>query len=347
MPDLALRARGLSRHYRGVAAVADFSLEVAAGELCAVLGPSGSGKTTALRLIAGFERPDGGSLELFGEPVAGGGTFVPPERRDVGMVFQDYALFPHMNVAENVAFGLQRSPRGGLRSGPDRQRRVREVLELTGLAGLGERSVYELSGGEQQRTALARALAPGPRLLLLDEPFSNLDAGLRQRLRIEVREIVRRAGATAILVTHEQEEALSLADRVAFMCDGRVEQSGTPEQIYGEPQTLRVAESIGDAMVLRAQASGGRVRTPFGEHAAPVEVGACAVVIRPEDVLLGESGVRAEVLGREFYGHDQVLRVRTADGCELRVRVGPGEELARLDAATLRLRREPHVFVDA
>ena len=343
MPEPALRASGLSRHYHGVAAVADFSLEVAVGELCAVLGPSGSGKTTALRLIAGFERPDGGSLELFGEPVAGGGTFVPPERRDVGMVFQDYALFPHMNVAENVAYGL----RGGLRSGRERQRRVREVLALTGLAGLGGRSVHELSGGEQQRAALARALAPGPRLLLLDEPFSNLDAGLRQRLRLEVREIVRRAGATAILVTHEQEEALSLADRIAFMWEGRVEQSGTPERIYREPETLRVAESIGDAMVLRAAATAGRVHTAFGEHLAPVEAGACAVVIRPEDVLLGESGVRAEVLGREFYGHDQVLRVRTADGAELRVRVGPGEEYARLGAVALRLRREPRVFVDA
>ena len=343
MPEPALRASGLSRHYHGLAAVADFSLEVAVGELCAVLGPSGSGKTTALRLIAGFERPDGGSLELFGEPVAGGGTFVPPERRDVGMVFQDYALFPHMNVAENVAYGL----RGGVRSGRERQERVREVLALTGLTGLGGRNVHELSGGEQQRAALARALAPGPRLLLLDEPFSNLDAGLRQRLRLEVREIVRRAGATAILVTHEQEEALSLADRIAFMWEGRIEQSGTPERIYREPETLRVAESIGDAMVLRAEATAGRVRTAFGEHPAPVEAGACAIVIRPEDLLLGESGVRAEVLGREFYGHDQVLLVRTTDGGELRVRVGPGEEYARLGAVALRLRREPRVFVDA
>jgi iron(III) transport system ATP-binding protein len=342
MPEPALRATGLSRHYRGVTAVDDFTLEVEAGEFCAILGPSGSGKTTALRLIAGFERPDGGTLELFGQPTAGGSTFVPPERRDVGMVFQDYALFPHMNVAENVAYGL----RGGLRSGRERQGRVRDVLELTGLAGLGTRSVHELSGGEQQRAAVARALAPGPRLLLLDEPFSNLDAGLRARLRLEVREIVRRAGATAILVTHEQEEALSLADRVAFMWGGRVEQSGTPEQIYLEPETLRVAQSIGDAMVLRARAADGRVRTPFGEHAAPAEAGRCAVVIRPEDVLIGESGVHAEVLGREFYGHDQVLAVRVNDGTELRVRVGPGEDYARLGRVALRLRREPQVFAD-
>ena len=345
MPDgpPALRAAGLSRHYGRVTAVEDFSLEVEAGEFCAILGPSGSGKTTALRLIAGFERPDGGTLELFGEPTAGGSTFVPPDRRDVGMVFQDYALFPHMNVAENVAYGL----RGGTRSGRDRRHRVREVLDLTGLTDLAERSVHELSGGEQQRAALARALAPGPRMLLLDEPFSNLDASLRQRLRVEVREIIRRAGATAILVTHEQEEALSLADRVAFMWQGRVEQSGTPERIYREPETLHIATSIGDAIVLPCRARNGRVRSPFGEHAAPPDAAECVVVIRPEDVRIGgagDPGVPGEVLGRTFYGHDQMLRVRTQAGDDLSVRVGSDERYERLGAVTLSLRREPRVF---
>ena len=342
----ALRAEGLSRHYGGVTAVDDFSLEVAPGEFCAILGPSGSGKTTALRLIAGFERPDGGTLELFGEPVAGGSTFVAPDRRDVGMVFQDYALFPHMNVAENVAYGL----RGGVRSSRERRDRVREVLDLTGLTGLAERSVHELSGGEQQRAALARALAPGPRMLLLDEPFSNLDASLRERLRLEVREIVRRAGATAILVTHEQEEALSLADRVAFMWEGRVEQSGTPEAIYREPETLHIATSIGDAIVLSCRARDGRVRSPFGEHAAPTDAAECVVVIRPEDVLIGpagDPGVPGEVLGRTFYGHDQMLRVRTHDGADLRVRVGSDEAYERLASVALSLRREPRVFAQA
>ena len=345
MPDgtPALRATGLSRHYAGVTAVDDFSLEVEAGEFCAILGPSGSGKTTALRLIAGFERPDGGTLELFGEPAAGGSTFVPPDRRDVGMVFQDYALFPHMNVAENVAYGL----RGGLRSGPERRDRVSEVLELTGLTDFAERSVHELSGGEQQRAALARALAPGPRMLLLDEPFSNLDASLRERLRLEVREIVRRAGATAILVTHEQEEALSLADRVAFMWEGRVEQSGTPEAIYREPRTLHIATSIGDAIVLPGHAHGGRVRSPFGEHRAPADAAECAVVIRPEDVVIGragEPGVPGEVLSRTFYGHDQMLRVRTHEGTELQVRVGSDEAYERLGSVALSLRREPRIY---
>ena len=345
MPDgtPALRAAGLSRHYGGVTAVDDFSLEVEAGEFCAILGPSGSGKTTALRLIAGFERPDGGTLELFGEPTAGGSTFVPPDRRNVGMVFQDYALFPHMNVAENVAYGL----RGGLRSGPERRERVSEVLDLTGLTDFAERSVHELSGGEQQRAALARALAPGPRMLLLDEPFSNLDASLRERLRLEVREIVRRAGATAILVTHEQEEALSLADRVAFMWEGRVEQSGTPEAIYREPHTLHIATSIGDAIVLPGHAHAGRVRSPFGEHPAPADAAECAVVIRPEDVVIGragEPGVPGEVLSRTFYGHDQMLRIRTHEGTELQVRVGSDEAYERLSSVALSLRREPRVF---
>ena len=345
MPDAtpAVRADGLSRHYERVTALEDFSLEVEAGEFCAILGPSGSGKTTALRLIAGFERPDGGTLELFGEPTAGGPRFVPPDRRDVGMVFQDYALFPHMNVAENVAYGL----RGGTRGGRDRRGRVREVLDLTGLTDFAERSVHELSGGEQQRAALARALAPGPRMLLLDEPFSNLDASLRQRLRVEVREIIRRAGATAILVTHEQEEALSLADRVAFMWQGRVEQSATPEHIYREPETLHIATSIGDAIVLSCRARDGRVRSPFGEHSAPSDAAECVVVIRPEDVRIGgagDPGVPGEVLGRTFYGHDQMLRVRTAQGDDLSVRVGSDERYEHLGAVTLSLRREPRVF---
>ena len=335
----ALRARGLACSFDDVRALDGLDLEVAAGELCVVLGASGSGKTTALRLIAGFERPDEGVIELFGERVAGDGTFVPPERRGVGMVFQDYALFPHLSVAENVAYGLPR--------GESRDQRVREVLELTGLDGLGKRAVHDLSGGEQQRTALARALAPRPRLLLLDEPFSNLDPSLRARVRGELREILRRAGTTTILVTHDQEEALSIADRVAFLWEGRVEQYDTPQQIYLEPGTLRVAESIGDAIVLRLPAANGSVRTPFGDLPAPPEASRCAVVIRPEDVLLREQGTPAEVCGHEFYGHDQVLHVRLAGGEELRVRVGPGEEFGRLDRVALQLRRPPAVFAES
>ena len=335
----ALRARGLACSFDDVRALDGLDLEVAAGELCVVLGASGSGKTTALRLIAGFERPDEGVIELFGERVAGGGAFVPPERRGVGMVFQDYALFPHLSVEENVAYGLPR--------GESRDQRVREVLELTGLEDLDARAVHDLSGGEQQRTALARALAPRPSLLLLDEPFSNLDPSLRARVRGELREILRRAGTTTILVTHDQEEALSIADRVAFLWEGRVEQYATPQQIYLEPGTLHVAESIGDAIVLRLPAANGSVQTPFGDLPAPPEASRCAVVIRPEDVLLREQGTPAEVCGHEFYGHDQVLRVRLAGGEELRVRVGPGEEFGRLDRVALQLRRPPAVFAES
>lgn len=335
-PAVALRAHGLSCSFGEIQALVGFDLEVHVGELFAVLGPSGSGKTTALRLIAGFEKPDEGVLELFNQPVAGQGHFVAPERRGVGMVFQDYALFPHLSVEENVAYGLPRSS--------DRRSRVSEALTLTGLGDLGRRSIHELSGGEQQRVALARALAPQPRLLLLDEPFSNLDVSLRARVRDELQEIVRRAGTTTVLVTHDQEEALSIADRVAFILRGRVEQCGTPQELYLEPQTLPVAESIGDAMVLRLPVESGQVQTPFGEQPAPLGASRCAVVIRPEDVLLREQGVPAEVCGHEFYGHDQVLRVRVADGSELRVRVGPGEEYARLDKVALQLRREPSVF---
>lgn len=335
----ALRARGLACRFGEVSALDGLDLDVDPGELCVILGASGSGKTTALRLIAGFERPGEGVIELFGERVAGEGTFVPPERRGVGMVFQDYALFPHLSVEQNVAYGLPR--------GADRRERVREVLELTGLVGLGTRAVHELSGGEQQRTALARALAPGPRLLLLDEPFSNLDPSLRARVRGELREILRRAGTTTILVTHDQEEALSIADRVAFLWEGRVEQHDAPQQIYLEPGTLRVAESIGDAIVLRLPAANGAVRTPFGDLPAPPGASRCAVVIRPEDVLLRESGTPARVCGHEFYGHDQMLHVRLADGEELRVRVGPGEEFAGLDRVALQLRRPPAVFAES
>lgn len=335
----ALLARGLACRFGDVYALDGLDLEVAAGELCVILGASGSGKTTALRLIAGFERPAEGVIELFGQRVAGEGTFVPPERRAVGMVFQDYALFPHLSVEDNVAYGL---PRGAGRSA-----RVREVLDLTGLAGLGKRAVHELSGGEQQRTSLARALAPRPRLLLLDEPFSNLDPSLRARVRAELREILGRAGTTTIMVTHDQEEALSIADRVAFLWEGRVEQYDTPRQIYLEPGTLRVAESVGDAMVLRLPAADGTVRTPFGELPAPPGASRCAVVIRPEDVLLRETGTPAEVRGHEFYGHDQMLHVRLAAGEELRVRVGPGEEFAGLERVALQLRRPPAVFAES
>ena len=217
-PPIALRCDGLSKAFGDAAAVDDASFHVTAGTVLALLGPSGCGKTTTLRLIAGLDRPDAGTIVLGGSEVQGPDVSVPPERRRVGLVFQDYALFPHLDVRANVGFGLSR------RNG--RAARVAETLELVGLSALASRMPHELSGGQQQRVALARALAPNPRVVLLDEPFSNLDAALRNDLRNDVRRVLRESGTTAVFVTHDQEEALSLADQVAVMIDGRVLQVG-------------------------------------------------------------------------------------------------------------------------
>jgi ABC-type sulfate/molybdate transport systems ATPase subunit len=230
----AIVLRGVEKAYGPVRAVRPATLAVARGELFAVLGPSGCGKTTLLRLIAGFERPDAGSIEVGGEPQAGEGRWVPPERRRIGMVFQDYALFPHLTVAENICFGIDGATRA-LRRRQGLDPRAKGALELVGLQHKAERYPHELSGGERQRVALARALAPEPAVVLLDEPFSSLDASLRAGLRREVELILREAGASAVLVTHDQEEALSLADRIAVMRDGAVVQTGTPEDVYHRP----------------------------------------------------------------------------------------------------------------
>src|SRR5918997_4275976 len=273
-PSVGLRLRGLHKAYGPVRAVDGVDLEVPAGGICALLGPSGCGKTTTLRLIAGLERPDAGEIVVGRRVVSGGGRFVPAEERRIGMVFQDYALFPHMDVAGNVGYGLGRKPDPG---------RVREALALVGLAGSEKRPVHELSGGQQQRVALARALAPTPDLVLLDEPFSNLDASLRERLRGEVREILRRSGVPALFVTHDQEEALSLADRVAVMREGELAQTGTPEEVYGQPSDRWVADFLGEADVLPAAATDGYVECELGRlRLDPGFRGNADVVIRPE-----------------------------------------------------------------
>jgi iron(III) transport system ATP-binding protein len=311
-----LALRSLRKAYGAVDAVAGLDLEVTPGSICALLGPSGCGKTTTLRLIAGLERPDAGEIELGGRVLNGPGAFVPPERRRIGMVFQDYALFPHLDVAGNVGYGL------GHRPDPAR---VAEVLELVGLAGSARRPVHELSGGQQQRVALARALAPTPDLILLDEPFSNLDAGLRDRLRLEVREILARAGVTALFVTHDQAEALSIAETVAVMREGRVEQVGTPEEIYSRPASRWVARFLGEIEIVPGEAAGGRAQCELGtvpaEHgiSGPVEV-----LIRPESVAIGlsgpQNGADAEVVARRFFGHDQLIELRLASGRTIRSR---------------------------
>ena len=311
-----LELRGLRRSFGDVRAVDGLDLRVEPARLGALLGPSGCGKTTVLRLIAGLERPDAGSIELGGTTLSDDGTFVPPERRRIGMVFQDYALFPHLDVAGNVAYGL------GRRADPDR---IREVLELVGLSGVAKRPVHELSGGQQQRVALARALAPTPQLILLDEPFSNLDAGLRGRLREEVADILHEAGVTALFVTHDQAEALSMAETVAVMRDGLIEQVGTPEEIYSRPGSRWVAGFLGEIEVLPGEASDGGVECELGSLPAERGVdGEVDVLIRPESVAIGISGppeaAQAEVVHRRFFGHDQLIVLRLRSGHTIRSR---------------------------
>ena len=303
-----LRVRGLAKSFGPVRAVAGADFDVPAGSICALLGPSGCGKTTTLRLIAGLERADAGTIELGDRVLQDERTFVPPEKRRVGMVFQDYALFPHLDVAGNVGYGLGRRPDPA---------RIAEALALVGLKGEADRPVHELSGGQQQRVALARALAPTPDLILLDEPFSNLDATLREHLREEVRAILAEAGVTALFVTHDQEEALSIADVVAVMREGRIEQAGTPEEIYSRPATRWMAEFIGEIEILPGIAREGRAECALGSLPTDVE-GEVDVLIRPESVAIGLRGPQgaptAEVISRKFYGHDQLVELRLASG---------------------------------
>jgi iron(III) transport system ATP-binding protein len=312
--DLAIDAEGVEKAFGRTRAVAGASLRVGSGELVALLGPSGSGKTTLLRVIAGFEEPDAGRVAIAGRPVAGDGAWVEPEHRRIGMVFQDGALFPHLTVAGNIGFGAER------------RERVAECLELVGLADRAGDYPHELSGGERQRVALARALAADPEVVLLDEPFAALDAGLRESLRQEVTGILRAAGTSALLVTHDQAEALSLAGTVAVMRHGRIEQVGTPEEIYDRPGSRWLAEFLGDADVLPGTAHDGVVDCELGRFGVPPELaGDVHVVIRPESVAIGSGPARephaeALVVARSFYGHDQLVQLELPSGLRLRSR---------------------------
>ena len=305
---------GLKKQFGPHPAVDGVSLTAGRGELMTLLGPSGCGKTTTLRLVAGFESPDSGTIAIGGTTVAGPGASVPPEKRRVGIVFQDYSLFPHLDVRSNVAYARKRARR--------RERSTDELLEMVGLNGMADRMPYELSGGEQQRAALARSLAAEPDVVLLDEPFSNLDASLRARLRMDVREVLRTAGATAIFVTHDIEEALSISDRVAIMFEGRLVQTAEPEELYSRPASKRIARSLGDANFIRGDGQGDRVATEIGtlQVARPVK-GPVDVMLRPEWLSVTEDpGGAGRVVDRVFYGHDQIVQIRLESGVELRVR---------------------------
>ena len=309
-----LDVSGLTKSYATQSVLRDLDLSVDQGSFVAILGPSGSGKTTLLRVIAGFEQADGGCVRLRGEVVDDHAHYVRSEHRRIGYVPQEGNLFPHLSVERNVGFGLKREER--------RSRRVNELLEMVGLVGLAQRYPHQLSGGQQQRVALARGLAVNPALVLLDEPFSSLDATLRASVRHDVHHILREAGTTAILVTHDQDEALSLADRVAIIRDGQISQFDTPSRIYARPATPELAHEIGEVNFLHGTAKDGAVETALGrlvlDDPSSIAGGIAdgtelLVLIRPEQLVLSDvttsDRATARVFDTEFYGHDAVLKL--------------------------------------
>jgi iron(III) transport system ATP-binding protein len=306
----ALQLDGVTKAFGAEPVLSEVSLDVADGTLLSILGPSGCGKTTLLRLVAGFLAPDAGTIAFGDQLVCGNGGWMPPQRRRVGYVAQEGALFPHLDVAANIAFGLPRAQRRA-------RARVQELLELVGLdATFLDRYPHQLSGGQQQRVALARALAPGPSLVLLDEPFAALDAQLRLQTGAAVVAALRAAEATAVLVTHDQSEALSLTDEVAVMRDGRIAQVGRPADVYAAPADVGVARFVGDAILLPAEIEDGRATCALGtlaiEGHAPA--GSAQVLIRPEQLELGAGDVLARVGHVRFYGRDAVVELTVAPG---------------------------------
>ena len=318
-PAVAVALRGVRKAYGAHPVLADLDLDVPAGTITAVLGASGCGKTTLLRLLAGFETTDAGTIALHGRTVDDGHRPLAPEHRRIGYVPQEGGLFPHLSVAANIGFGLPRAAR---------RRRVAELLELVGLPGLGDRPPHKLSGGQQQRVALARALAAAPQLVLLDEPFSALDAGLRAQLRTDVADALHRSGTTAVLVTHDQDEALSMAELVAVLRDGRIVQAADPATLYQQPVDAEVARFVGEANLLSGHVLGRTARSPLGEHPLrsdtprfdtprfdALEVPAAALImVRPEQLQLRPAASRdhaeavtGRVLRSEYHGHDATI----------------------------------------
>jgi len=317
--EAVLELDGLTKDFGAESAVEDLSLTVEDGELLTLLGPSGCGKTTTLRLVAGLAEPSDGTVAIAGQTVAGDGSFVAPENRDVGLVFQNFALFPHLDVAENIAFGIDDWSKA------DREARVDDLLELVGLDEHREKMPSQLSGGQQQRVALARSLAPEPDVLLLDEPFSNLDVRLRVEMREEVRRILKEAGVTAISVTHDQEEALSISDRVAIINDGHLEQVGKPEIVFENPESKFVASFLGRASFLRGRVRGDIVETtldtlPTENINGPLSAYDGAqidVLVRPDDLeatAVDEEVADGHIVNRQYNGPNFVYTVELTDG---------------------------------
>jgi len=326
-----LSVHGVTKSYGPVNVLRGVDLDVAPRSLTAVLGPSGCGKTTLLRLIAGFDEPDAGTIYFAGKVVAGAGRGVPVQRRRVGYVPQEGALFPHLDVAANIAFGLTgRERRAG--------KRVEELLEVVGLdPSVRGRQPHQLSGGQQQRVALARALAPRPSVVLLDEPFASLDAGLREETGRAVAEALQAAGATSVLVTHDQGEALSLADHVAVMRDGRLVQVSTPGQLYGSPVDTAVAQFVGAAVVLPATVTAKSAVCALGDLAVPAgsQQGQVQVLLRPEQIELrppDAQGTPARVVNVSYFGHDATVRLLLPNGEFVVARVD-GPELPDVGAS--------------
>lgn len=319
MQQVILDLQNVTKRYAENAfpAVDNVSLTLQQGDILGLLGPSGCGKTTLLRLIAGFERSQTGQVKIGGQIVCNCSTCIPAEQRDIGIVFQDYALFPHLNVAENVGFGLKHFSKQQI------QKRIAEVIALVRLEGLEKRYPYELSGGQQQRVALARALAPQPQLMLLDEPLSNLDIQVRLRLREEVREILKAAGTSAIFVTHDQEEALAISDIVGVMRQGHLEQIGTPEEVYTDPASRFVAEFVTQANFLPARRQGNLWETEIGsfEFTANHTDDTGEIMIRQEDFIL-KPAIDAPVVvrTRRFLGREYQYCLQTRSGKELHAR---------------------------
>jgi iron(III) transport system ATP-binding protein len=321
--SIILRLSEVSKRFPSspISAVDKTSFSLTEGEILGLLGPSGCGKTTLLRMIAGFEKPSQGTIELGGRIVADKNTFIPPEKRNTGMVFQDYALFPHLTIADNIAFGLKNASER--LSSRDIKARVGETLKLVGLEGLEKRYPHQLSGGQQQRVALARALAPKPSLILLDEPLSNLDVQVRQRLRHEIRHILKATGISAIFVTHDREEAMVISDTIAVICQGKLEQINTPETIYSQPASRFVAEFVTQANFLQAKREGEQWQTEIGvwtiPHSQGLETG--ELMLREEDVRIKPDATGTVVVcDRQFLGREYRYCLQTPTGNQIHAR---------------------------